>query len=525
MNYDLERKNEGSILVVDDSPDNLRVLSMNLTECGYKVRCVTNGEMALVSVSYLLPDLILLDIRMPTIDGYEVCRQLKENPATRNIPIIFLSAADDVAGKVKAFEMGGVDYITKPFQTEEVLARIANQLTIQRLQKRLMEQNQRLQQEIDAHKQTEAALQDAKEAAETANYTRSEFLARMSHELRTPLNVILGFAGLMENDPVLSEEHQDYINSISRSAQDLLKLLNHILTVTSTESSKISLNRQVFNLHPFLEAIALSVHSKAQIKGLQLSVECAPNIPRSIQADENKLRQVLMNLLENAIQFTQAGRVILRVSVGKPYVQEWENPEPTTSLSYTVPLIFEVEDTGSGISSQEVSNLFQAFLQTEAGRKSQQGAGLGLFISRQFVQGMGGEISISSTLGQGTIVRFYILVHPIEAGSEVNFDSDPRPECSSSDCAAQPSTQIFPESPLIFTEEQIMEALQTGMSIDWLTQLHHAAVKGFDHQITQLIQEIPAPHFSLTRVLTDWNQNFQFDRIVSVTQHVLEKTS
>lgn len=524
MNYDLEKNSEGSILVVDDSPDNLRVLSMNLTECGYKVRCVTNGEMALVSVSYLLPDLILLDIRMPTIDGYEVCRQLKENPATRDIPIIFLSAADDVAGKVKAFKMGGVDYITKPFQTEEVLARIANQLTIQRLQKRLVEQNQRLQQEIDAHKQTEAALQDAKEAAETANYTRSEFLARMSHELRTPLNVILGFAGLMENDSSLSEEHQDYISSINRSAQELLKLLNHILTVTSTESSKVSLNKQVFNLYPFLEAIALAVHSKAQAKGLQLCLECAPNIPRSIQSDENKLRQVLMNLLENAVQFTQVGKVVLRVSVGKPHAQDWENPEPSLEFPHTVPLIFEIEDTGSGISSEEVNNLFQAFLQTEAGRKSQQGAGLGLFISRQFVQGMGGEISISSTLGQGTIVRFYILIHPIDINSGLEFDSELLLEDQSSD-RPRSAVQVFSESPLIFTEEQIMEALQTGMSIDWLTQLHHAAVKGFDHQITQLIQEIPEPHLSLTRVLTDWNQNFQFDRIVTVTQHVLEQTS
>jgi two-component system, sensor histidine kinase and response regulator len=208
MNPDSTNFSRGNLLIIDDSPANLRVLSATLIEQGYDVRCVKSGSMALIGIQTSPPDLILLDICMPGIDGYQVCQWLKSNVQTQHIPIIFLSALDDVSDKIKAFETGGVDYITKPFYNKEVLARIEHQLTIRRLQKQLLEQNQFLQQEIlerqrieaalrqeiYTHTLTEAALQDAKEVAEASNQAKSEFLSRMSHELRTPLNAILGFA-------------------------------------------------------------------------------------------------------------------------------------------------------------------------------------------------------------------------------------------------------------------------------------------------------------------------------------------
>lgn len=531
MTLDSANTPKGTILVIDDSPDNLRVLSTTLAERGYKIRCVTNGEMALVSINHLPPDLILLDIRMPVIDGYEVCRRLKAKPETKDIPIIFLSAADDLAGKVKAFEMGGVDYITKPFQTEEVLVRIANQLTIQQLQKQLVERNRRLQHEIDEHKQTEAALQDAKEAAEAANYAKSEFLAKMSHELRTPLNAILGFAELMRGDGLLSSEYQDYLAGISQSGQQLLKLLNHILTVISTESDKISLNEHPFDLYRLLNAIASAWQPKVAAKRLQLVVDCDSSVPRYICTDESKLRQVLMNLLENAIQFTHQGQVTLRVKqeLGHIAVQPSANqssnstgqPQGYGSAAElaSVPLFFEIEDTGSGIAAHEMNHLFQVFSQTETGRKAERGVGLGLFMSRQFVQILGGEITIASTPGQGTSVRFYILVHLVHP--EVVLDWQ-QANASSADCAIAPSYTFTAEPQPSFTAEQLLESMRQGVSADWLTQLHQAAIKGADHQILQLIQAIPASHAPLAKVLTDWNRNFEFDQIVTITQQALE---
>lgn len=172
MIHDRPETNRGNILAIDDTPNNLRLLASILTVLGYKVRSVTEGQMALTAAQASPPDLILLDINMPEMDGYEVCQQLKSDPRTKDIPIVFISALDEVADKVKAFEVGGVDYITKPFQTEEVLARVENQLALQRLKRQLVEQNEQLQREIRDRKIAEAALLAANEELQREIHTR-----------------------------------------------------------------------------------------------------------------------------------------------------------------------------------------------------------------------------------------------------------------------------------------------------------------------------------------------------------------
>ena len=407
MNSNRALATTGNILIVDDTPENLQILSATLSERGYKVRGVVKGKMAIRAAKSVPLDLILLDIRMPEMDGYEVCQILKSDPQTCEIPIIFISALDEVLDKVKAFAVGGVDYITKPFQVAEVLARVEHQLTIRRLSGQLVEQNQKLQQEIQERMKAE-------EAAEAASKAKSEFLANMSHELRTPLNAILGFTQVMSRDSKLSTEQREYLRIINRSGEHLLDLINDVLDLSKIEAGLILLDETSFDLYRFLDALEAMFQIKAEQKNLQLLFIVPSNVPKYVKADPKKLRICLINLLGNAIKFTENGTVTLRVSTGVGS-GKWEqeevtsqNPIPNSQFPHT--LHFAVEDTGPGIAPEDMAGLFDAFVQTEIGRKFAEGTGLGLAITRKFVQLMGGEITVSSVVGEGTNFKFDINI-------------------------------------------------------------------------------------------------------------------
>jgi PAS domain S-box-containing protein len=254
--------------------------------------------------------------------------------------------------------------------------------------------------DITDRKKIETDLVQAKEAAETANQAKSAFLANMSHELRTPLNAILGFTQILERDATLNAQQKEQISIISSSGEHLLSLINDILEISKIEAGRIVLSESSFDIYSLLETLEAMLRVKAEVKGLQLIFDWDSQVPQYIKADESKLRQVLSNLLGNAIKFTQTGGVSLRVSVS----------ENQFSFQHHQPffLNFEVEDTGNGIAAEELEQLFAPFVQTEAGRQSQEGTGLGLVISQKFVKLMGGEITIQSQLGQGTLVKFSI---------------------------------------------------------------------------------------------------------------------
>ncbi|MBH8561768.1 PAS domain S-box protein [Nostoc sp. CENA67] len=276
--------------------------------------------------------------------------------------------------------------------------------------------------------QAEEALRVAKEAAETANRAKSAFLANMSHELRTPLNAILGFSQLMERGTNLNSNQRESLATINRSGEHLLNLINDVLEMSKIEAGQIIFNPEDFDLYLLLQTIQEMFQVKAQTKQLFLRFEIARNLPRYIQTDEGKLRQVLINLLGNAVKFTQTGGVTLRVSLGRG---DWEAeeelliidpcPMPNTSLQEAAPrrtlsttatsLHFEVEDTGRGIAPEEMNNLFQPFVQTTSGIQTKEGTGLGLTISRQFVRLLGGDIHLRSSLGQGSTFSFDIQVN------------------------------------------------------------------------------------------------------------------
>lgn len=504
---------EGSILIIDDSPDNLRVLSRTLSTCGYAVRCVTNGEMAFVSIQNRPPDLILLDIRMPGVSGYDICQQLKQDSALRNIPVIFLSALDSVEDIVKAFQAGGADYITKPFQTEEVLVRIQNQLKIQRLSRQISAQNQHLLEEIDERKKTEqalyqeiqrrilmeASLQDAKNAAEAANDARSKFLAQMSHELRTPLNVILGFTTLMIGDGSLSEDQQSYLTTIDESARRLLKLLNNILTLTHAESSQLYLSEQEFDLHQLLDSIVNLWQTKAVEKGLKFEFQRAATVPQHVQSDESKLRQILMNLLDKAIQTTPNGLVAVRVD---------SEPAASWFSNETVCLVMEVLFQDVERASGQRDDTCQDFPKCRSYQPLVQEPELSLMPTRQFAQLMGGDIVFQSFPEHQKIFKVQILVR---LPSSVLIESSASPQ-DSRHLVQSPSDPV----PLA------LDTLKFVMSNDWLEQLHQAAVKGFDQQIIRLIGDIPATHSALAKTLELWTRNFQFDRITELTQQLTQ---
>ncbi len=302
--------------------------------------------------------------------------------------------------------------------------------TINRLLERLGEslaEHRTIQKELETHrdhleqvvKQRTAELRHLvevlkveKSRAEAANETKSLFLASMSHELRTPLNAILGFAQLMSRDKSLSQEHLNNIDIITRSGEHLLALINDILDLSKIEAGQVTMQENNFDFHHLLHDMEDMFMLRAKEKQLRLLFDVAPNVPQYIRADEGRLRQVCMNLLSNAVKFTHEGGVVVRVT-------SEELPKTSEKFAFRTPhstirLKFDVEDSGPGIAPEEMALLFQAFVQTEAGRASSQGTGLGLVISREFVQLMGGTLTAGSEVGQGSVFSFDIVAGVLE---------------------------------------------------------------------------------------------------------------
>lgn len=414
------------ILIVDDDPVNLTVLKQSLSGLGLSVRIATNGQKALSQIERQHPTLILLDIKMPGMDGFEVCKRLKENPETTRIPIIFTTAASDTVDKLKGFALGAVDYITKPFQTEEVLARVNVQLRCQQLTQILEDNNRQLMQEIRSRQATELklkqlneeleqrvksrtqsleesqqSLQDrnleleqARQEAEQANRAKSEFLSRMSHELRTPLNGILGYAQLLQRDSNLSAMQQEGMDVITQCGQDLLSFVNDLLDLARIEAGKLDLNLEVTDFTAFLDDIVRTCQICADEKSLDFIYDRSDDLPADVLMDARRLRQVLLNLMTNAIKFTEQGTVTFSV---RPYAP---NAGEESAIQ------FLVQDTGIGIEPSDLHTIFLPFERGGELAQTHPGTGLGLAISQQILELMGTTLTVSSEVGKGSQFSF-----------------------------------------------------------------------------------------------------------------------
>lgn len=515
---------QSTVLVVDDDPDIRHEFASALVDQGYTVKTASDGSEALLCVQLHAPDLILLDVSMPLMSGYEVCRILKANTLTENIPIIFISANDGIQDKLQAFAIGGSDYITKPPQLAEVFARVHLHLALRHLQTNLAQKNHELSQavfdrirmlqrtnlllhaqkeaaidgifavdeqgriasfnrrfcemwnisddlllgkavdsefndgsplgtfliksalpsvlanllettyddpdvvrrgeivygdrvfdyytspvsseqnkffgliwcfrDISAKKQTELRqmqlmedLRKAKEEAEEAVRTKAAFLAMMSHEIRTPINGVIGMTQLLAGTDV-NPEQAKYIRTIQVSGEMLLSVINDILDFSKIESGNLELERKEFNLIDTVNSVCNLLSKQADDKNISLQYQINDDLPKNVIGDSSRLRQILINLMGNAIKFTQSGSVEMRIN------GQLINSNPDR-LTYE--FRFAIADTGIGIDYEQIQKLFHPFTQADASiNRKFGGTGLGLAICKRLVELMHGKIWMES---------------------------------------------------------------------------------------------------------------------------------
>ena len=370
---------QGNILIVDDTPENLELLSQMLTMKGYLVRPAINGEIAIRATLKAPPDLILLDVDMPGMNGYQVCARLKEDARSADIPVIFISALSEVEDKMRAVRAGGVDYVSKPFHVEEVLARVHAHLTLY---------NQR--------REIERLVEKQRTYYENLNQMKDDLLSTASHDLKNPLGVIIGYAHLMDQVDLSTEQDlvADSLKEIRRAADRMNLLITDLLDLAKLETG-LALKLADVDLNAFLQQCAADHRFSAEEKQIDLAFAPAET-SLNLQLDAARLAQVINNLLSNAIKYTPDGgsvRLTAEVEGNKALIR--------------------VSDSGLGIPADSLPHLFDKFYRVPTKEHSSiKGTGLGLAIAKAIVEQHNGQIWAESELGTGSM---FVVALPLNS--------------------------------------------------------------------------------------------------------------
>lgn len=372
------------ILLVDDNPTNLKILYRTLSALDCRLLVARNGQDAIQIARATSPAVILLDVLMPQMDGFETCQRLKQDPSTRDAAVIFLSALTDSSDKVRGLEEGAADYIIKPFHPEEVVARVKLQLTLRVLQDQLRQRNQELAR---------------------SNDQKNELLGMAAHDLRNPLSVVTGYAAILERGLAgpLSDKQKALIGNIHSTAKEMQNLLEDLLSVSQIEAGRLNLNRTRCDPRALFEGCLQLQALQASTKEIAMRSVAEEPLPTNIWIDGSKIKQAFTNLLSNAIKFSQPHTLIR----ARLYKDDQD-------------LVWEVSDEGPGIPGQEIGKLFQPFQRTSvrstAGERS---TGLGLAICKRIVEGHQGDITVDSEIGRGTTFAIRLPISAVSGDADV----------------------------------------------------------------------------------------------------------
>ncbi|ETR70015.1 MAG: signal transduction histidine kinase [Candidatus Magnetoglobus multicellularis str. Araruama] len=390
--FDLDSRFKSKILIVDDDRQHLEMLSDCIEDYVSNIITANNGIEAISKATTELPDIILMDIMMPEMNGFDACKQIKEDSRTTHIPVIFITALNDLDSILEGFASGGVDYVSKPFHTREILSRLKIHLRMQHQQRQLID----LAIELKATKEEAEA---ARIVAEKANQAKTNFLCNVSHELMTPMNMIMNMTHFAIDSGLTSKQRQ-YLEKIKSSSALLKELIDDIL-----EYSKIEIGVQkTYNESFELKEIINHVYNQLRLKiidsdRVQLILAEDPLIPPQLIGDFKRLQKILFHLGDNAIKFTSQGSVTIKTRL-------LELKDNQASVG------FSIKDTGIGMDKAQQELLFQPFVQADSSKtRKYGGVGLGLALCRQLIKLMNGKIFIKSTPNKGSVVKLQFDFH------------------------------------------------------------------------------------------------------------------